>query len=150
MKYKYIDAEKLIIEIRRLNSLVSYENNDRHDEGLHDAYRAVINVVNYLQQEQPECSSSLVDIDAVREDFMAEVYHVLSSEPTNDRANAIIKAFDSLPTVSQEQPEVDLEKEILDWIGDEDSCKNGKWTWYECNKMIRHFYKRGLNARKEE
>ena len=103
------------------------------------------------EEEQPECSSSLVDVDAVREDFMAEVYHVLSADPTNDRANAIIKAFDSLPTVSpQEQPNVDLEKEILDWIGDEDSCKNGKWTWYECNKMIRHFYKRGLNARKEE
>lgn len=50
----------------------------------------------------------------------------------------------------QEWPEVDLEKEILDWIGDEDSCKNGKWTWYECNKMLRHFYELGLNARKEE
>lgn len=49
----------------------------------------------------------------------------------------------------QEQPEVDLEKEILDWIGDEDSCKNGEWTWYECNKMLRHFYELGLNAKKE-
>ena len=47
-----------------------------------------------------------------------------------------------------ESPEVDLEKEILDWIGDEGSCKNGKWTWYECNKMIRHFYELGLNTRK--
>ena len=46
--------------------------------------------------------------------------------------------------------EIDLEKEILDWIGDEGSCKNGKWTWYECNKMIRHFYELGLKATKEE
>ena len=51
---KYIDAEKLIAEIERLNSLVSYESKDRHDEGLHDAYKAVKNVIRSLQQEQPE------------------------------------------------------------------------------------------------
>lgn len=51
---KYIDAEKLIAEIERLNSLVSYENKDRHDEGLHDAYKAVKNVITSLQQEQSE------------------------------------------------------------------------------------------------
>ena len=32
---KYIDADKLIAEIERLNSLVSYDAEDRHDEGLH-------------------------------------------------------------------------------------------------------------------
>lgn len=47
---KYIDAEKLIAEIERLNSLVSYESKDRHDEGLHDAYKAVKNVITSLQQ----------------------------------------------------------------------------------------------------
>lgn len=51
---KYIDAEKLKYEIERFNSLVPYENNDRHDEGLHDAYKAVKNVIASLQQEQPE------------------------------------------------------------------------------------------------
>jgi hypothetical protein len=51
---KYIDTEKLIAEIERLNSLVSYESKDRHDEGLHDAYKAVKNVIASLQQEQPE------------------------------------------------------------------------------------------------
>lgn len=63
------------------------------------------------KQEQPECSGSLVDVDAVREDFMTEVYRVLASDPTNDRANAIINAFDSLPTVSQ-RPNVDLVAEL--------------------------------------
>ena len=51
---KYIDAEKLIAEIERLNSLVSYESKDRHDEGLHDAYKAVKNVIASFQQEQQE------------------------------------------------------------------------------------------------
>ena len=57
---------------------------------------------------------------------------------------------DLITSLQQEQPEVDLEKEILDWIGDEGSCKNGKWTWYECNEMLRYFYELGLKARKEE
>ncbi len=52
------------------------------------------------------------------------------------------------PIPPREDESVDLEKEILEWIGDEGSCKNGKWTWYECNKMIRHFYELGLNAKK--
>ena len=51
---KYIDADKLKAEIERLNSLVPYENSDRHDEGLHDAYKAVKNVIASLQQEQPK------------------------------------------------------------------------------------------------
>lgn len=63
------------------------------------------------KQEQPEPSNNLVDVDAVREDFMTEVYRVLDADPTNDRANAIINAFDSLPTVSQ-RPKVDLVAEL--------------------------------------
>ena len=49
---KYIASDKLIAEIERLNSLVPYENNDRHDEGLHDAYKAVKNVIGSLQQDK--------------------------------------------------------------------------------------------------
>ena len=59
---KYIDADKLIVEIEKLNSLVPYESKDRHDEGLHDAYKAVKNVIDSLQQEQPEVEK---EIDAV-------------------------------------------------------------------------------------
>ena len=57
-----------------------------------------------------------------------------------------------ITSLQQEQQEGELEKEILDWIGDEGSCKNGKWTWYECNEMLRHFAEWGsihLNARKK-
>lgn len=59
---KYINAEKLIAEIERFNSIVPYENNDRHDEGLHDAYKAVKNIIDSLQQKQPE-----VDVDLEKE-----------------------------------------------------------------------------------
>lgn len=48
---KYIDADKLIAEIERLNSLVPYGSKDRHDDRLHDAYKAVKNVIDSLQQK---------------------------------------------------------------------------------------------------
>lgn len=41
----------------------------------------------------------LVDQDKGRDDFMQLVYDELSSDPTNDRANRIIEAYDDLPTV---------------------------------------------------
>lgn len=49
-----IDADKLLAEIEQLNSLVPYENNDRHDDGLHDAYKAVKNIIASLEQEAVE------------------------------------------------------------------------------------------------
>ena len=49
-----------------------------------------------------------------------------------------------------EVKEVDLDEEILNWIGDEASCKYGKWTWCECNKMIHYFFELGLKAQKGE
>lgn len=58
---KYIDTEKLIAEIKRLNSLVLYESKDRHDDGLHDAYKAVENVIDSLRQEQSSLSSNLYE-----------------------------------------------------------------------------------------
>ena len=100
---KYIDSEKLIAEIK------AWRNKQMGFAW--DAVNEVLEIVSSIQQEQPETSNNLVDVDAVREDFMTEVYRVLDADSTTDRANAIIDAFDSLPTVSQEQPEVDFEKE---------------------------------------
>ena len=65
---KYIDVEKLKAEIERLNSLVSYESKDRHDEGLHDAYKAVKNVIASLQQEQLE-----VDLEKEIDDYLEPI-----------------------------------------------------------------------------
>lgn len=59
---KYIDAEKLIAEIERLNSLVPYGSEDRHNDGLHDAYKAVKNIITSLQQEQPSLPDNLDEV----------------------------------------------------------------------------------------
>jgi hypothetical protein len=42
----------------------------------------------------------LYDNDSWREEFMDIVYQELSGDPTNDRANRIIDAYDSVPAVN--------------------------------------------------
>ena len=97
------------------------------------------NAIEYAnQQEQP-------NLDDVKREWYNKGY-------LKGRKDANIPARElGLPKSCdiQEQPEVDLEKEIADWIGDEETCKDGKWTFYECDRMIRHFYELGLNARKK-
>lgn len=51
------------------------------------------------QGEKQKLDGTFVNVDNVREDFMDKVYSILSDDPTNDRANDIINAFDSLPTI---------------------------------------------------
>ena len=46
--------------------------------------------------------------------------------------------------------ETNLDKEILNYIGDEISCESNKWTWHECNEMIHYFFNLGLNIKNEE
>lgn len=78
-----------------------------------ETFDMIKNAIKYAnQQKQSDLSNNLVDVDAVREDFITEVYRVLDADSTNDRANAIIGAFDSLPTICQEQSEVGLVAEI--------------------------------------
>lgn len=115
----------------------------------HTPQEAAERLYKYLQEEQQEPSNNLVDVDAVREDFITEVYRVLDADSTNDRANAIIDAFDSLPTVSHEQSQVDLNEEIYFWI------KGGGLIYPMSNKEENnikdtaiHFFKLGLNSRK--
>ena len=40
----------------------------------------------------------MIDADANRDEFMEEVYDILSDEPDNIKANLIIDAFDEIPT----------------------------------------------------
>lgn len=44
-------------------------------------------------------SGRLIDVDEVRENFIDKVHSILSDDPTKDRANDIINAFDHLPTI---------------------------------------------------
>lgn len=102
---KYIPAEKLLSGIKKILDKNKYDTtyDCAFRDGNNSAAQRIRNLAVSLQR-QPKSSSNLVDIDTVREDFITQVYRVLDADPTNDRANAIIDAFDSLPTVSQVQP----------------------------------------------
>ena len=62
-----------------------------------------------------------------------------------DAERNILALLDSL---QQEQPEVDLEKEI-DECAKSDLCPDD-CSFYDFARIARHFYELGLNARKEE
>lgn len=55
-------------------------------------------------KKNPIIEETFVNINEVREDFIQEVYRVLNADPTNDRANQIIDAFDHLPTIIIQNP----------------------------------------------
>lgn len=56
--------------------------------------------------KKPVIDGTFVNVDEVREDFMQEVYRILDTDSTNDRANQIIDAFDNLPTIEFEKKEL--------------------------------------------
>ena len=66
--------------------------------------------------------------------------------------NRLISFIDSL---QQEQPEVDLEKEISRWITEDCGPSDfnafaDHWCADDIIATARHFYELGLNARKED
>lgn len=81
-----------------LNMLSSYNKSHADIPNIYNiAERCVLEAFKW---KDSQLSGTLVNIDEVRDNFMNTVYSVLSDDPTNDRANSIINAFDSLPTVS--------------------------------------------------
>lgn len=76
------------------------------------------------------------------------------SDYNDGRNDVIMMVLDLIDSLQQEQPEVDLDEEINRFW---DSCikhkneKGGNVIWsnkLEIEALVRHFYDRGLNARK--
>ncbi len=115
---KYIDADKLIAEIYK-----------RREDALSvvDIDKAnnlieVIELIEVLQQEQP-----------------------LTTEKVIEQC----KKFGGNPEVIyQEQPEVDLEKEIAQTYRDGSVADTSNMDHIDYENIARHFYGLGLNARK--
>jgi len=68
------------------------------------------------------------------------------------RADAFEEVLLEIDSFQQEQPEVDLEKEITKWIdsGDITDTRFDDYDDSDIERTARHFYELGLNARKEE
>lgn len=69
----------------------------------------------------------LIDADAYRDDFMQDVYEVLSNESDNIKANLIIDAFDRIPTAYDVDKVVEqLESESARWQDSGDAYNDEK------------------------
>ena len=86
-------------EVAEANKLVEmvYPPNQRIFNA--DIHNAMICALEMARWKNNQLSGTLINVNEVREGFMNTVYNVLSDDPTNDRANDIINAFDSLPTI---------------------------------------------------
>lgn len=68
-----------------------------------ELHTAVVSALEMARWKNNQLSGTLINVDEVRDDFMNTVYNVLSDDPTNDREDNIINAFDLLPTVKIEK-----------------------------------------------
>lgn len=67
---------------------------------------------------------------------------------TKGLIDAIDLAEQAINSLQQEQPEVDLEKEIEEYFPE--WAFYIEWNYDDMIEVARHFYELGLNARKEE
>jgi len=78
---------------------------------------------------------------------------------TDGRIASLKEILPFITSLQQEQPEVDLEKEIEEYFAlwrqgaSDEGCVNANSQFvslYDCTQIARYFYELGLNARKNE
>lgn len=161
MANKYIDAEKLIANLRlqKRELKLSIQSQGDYGQSCHIiAYENILSLITSLQQEQPEAQNGkfvfpkylyartkdnkTIDMSYVPQDMTAVEY--------------IRNDF-----VEQKQSEMDLKKEIditteiEEHASDMPHCEFSHYTEDEedeewAKKEFRYFYERGLNASKED
>lgn len=133
-----IDSEKLIAEIKRRIT----ETEELGELGRANELLMLEIFITSLQQEQPmPDSTQLIE-------FWHEDKEMLKEKDFRDDAwrlayNAFMYGFGRGLAVKRDRPEVDLEKEIIRYQR-EDMDRDTT-----VGDVARHFYKLGLNARKE-
>lgn len=159
---KYIDAEKLIAEIERHKqgaAIARFDNAGENADyflGKVDLCDDLTHIITSLQQKQPE--NIVTTANALLEALSKTPYN---NKPITD-AQVIVKqllvflknpsSYNPNAINEQEQPEVDLEDVIENYI-----LENFGERWdgcvpvgcFELDLMAKHFYKLGLNTRKE-
>lgn len=166
----YIPADKLIAEIKGIIAAVQTTN---HPDALGtmgqcmaaaeiEAINLILDAIKELQQEQPD-SPSLTERSIVWFENIAANAKRLSAGNVSHLGPTIvgmaIRSKEFLEKHKQEQPEVDLEKEIgtyfQGWTDCDDYSQalNAEGECVSTDEIIeiaRHFYKLGLNSRTED
>lgn len=145
---KYIDAEKLktIIEERKTQQDQWVERyHDPINQGISNELAEILSLIDSFQQEQSSLPSNL---DEAAEEFYPDFSDSITSKAAVDSMRDAFKAGAEwiVEQFQQEQPEVDLEKEIESYL--DGFIKTPTRTYFR--DAIKHFYELGFNARKEE
>ena len=87
-------------DIENLNWVINVWNRLRRGGDAQTTPNQMEYLENWMKNLMEKLQGNIVNVDEVRDDFVNEVYNILDADTTTDRANLIIDAFDSLPTVS--------------------------------------------------
>ena len=149
---KYIDVEKLKAEIERQKHILNTSIQSGGDYGQSCtivAYDNILSLIDSLQQEQSEVLSG--------EDVMTMCNQILidwtkegeTQEEKEQREQAHMRFFELYDNyLTQEKPEVDLEKEIEEYFPE--SYFETAINFDDVVDIARHFWNKGYNARKKE
>lgn len=158
---KYIDSEKLIAEIGRRESeiksqiaeLGNFESNEIGLFNYLDLYDDILSFITSLQQDK-----EALELEMCAEYWWEERGWIMI--PPNTTLKGIESLLEQIKKkLQQEQPEVDLEKEIDEYFAlwrqgaSDEGCFNANSqlvSIYDCYRIAHHFYELGRNARKEE
>lgn len=141
---KYIDAEKLIVEIER--HIKHYEKLDRDDFKNGELYicQELLSFVKSLRQEQPE---------SLKGEFVFPNF--LYARTVDNKTIDVSYAPQSLDAVEYikndptEQTEVALEEEMDRYFDTMQVFEHENIFEETFHKIARHFYELGLNAKEE-
>ena len=140
---KYIESEKLIAEIeRRLKIVEPHKDTFESAAACRQELIWMKEFITSLQQEQPESICPRCAYHNKTDDFCEYPY---GGRKCSINENGVYECNGFEVVEQQEQPEVDLEKEVQRWknkhgvVGMDD-------LWL---KFARHFYELGLNAIKD-
>ena len=138
---KYIDAEKLIAEIRKLCSESCIRESDDYYEY---AKSEIIDIIDSLQQDK-----ETLMLEMCNQSFWEDSgYIMIPPDVTIEGIESLLKQVKK--KLQQEQPEVDLKEEITSFFSKNPIPYEHITDWPLLKNTALHFYELGLNARKEE
>lgn len=161
---KYIDADRLRAEIKERTLFYAGQANLLADTTTLDGFDEVLSIIDSLQQEQPELpgyDKALLEVKSKVDELYEEVGIGLCEYDCglyNGIAETCMKLRGFINArLSNEQPEVDLEKEIhayamleLEPLKIYDANVGITITMHQLYQCAKHFYSLGLSQKGEQ
>lgn len=155
---KYIEVEKLKAEIDKLHDAPVPKHDQQCDfsDGYSWGLNDIENLIDSLQQEQP---NNIIELGGRKyREVPAKTNDKICKDCDYFLDNGVCTLEECpctgdntiLEKIQQEQPEVDLEKEIDNYFNTIQAWQIQEAPFTTMEKCARHFYKLRFNTRKEE